>query len=80
MIGKLAKVIRFATTLAVEGNSGCTRESAAFTAHGVWNISTFQLKNRLTSADPRLVMERTSCKPGTLFTASSSGRVIVTII
>jgi hypothetical protein len=39
---------------------GCTRASAAFTYCSVWNMSTFQLKNRLTSADPRLVMDRTS--------------------
>ncbi len=80
MIGKLANVIRFATTLAVGGSSGCTRESAAFTYCSVWNISTFQSKNRSISAEPRLVIERTSCNPGTLFTASSKGRVIVTII
>ena len=35
---------------------------------------------RSTSADPRLVTERTFCKPGTLFTASSMGRVTVTSI
>src|SRR5207248_2363274 len=46
----------------------------------VWNISTFQSKNKSTSAEPRLVIERTCCRPGTLFTASSSGRVMVTII
>ena len=80
MMGKLAKVMRLATTVAVGGNSGCTREIAAFTYCSVWNMSTFQSKNRSISAEPRLVIERTSCNPGTLFTASSSGRVIVTII
>src|SRR5580693_7991897 len=64
MIGKLANVIRFATTLAVDGSSGCARESAAFTYCRVWNISTFQLKKRSISAEPRLVIDRTSCVPG----------------
>ncbi len=41
---------------------------------------TFQLKNRLTSAEPRLVMERTCSRPGTLFIASSTGRVTITCI
>ena len=43
-------------------------------------MSTFQLKDKSTSADPRLVIERTSSRPGTLLTASSSGRVMVTSI
>ena len=43
-------------------------------------MSTFQLKKRSISAEPRLVLDRTSSSPGTLLTASSSGRVIVTII
>src|SRR3984893_4982985 len=76
MIGKLAKVSRFAITVAVGGSSGCTREIAAFTYCNVWNISTFQSKNRSISAEPRLVIERTSSRPGTLFTPSSSRRVI----
>src|SRR5512135_2534989 len=80
MMGKLAKVMRCAMMVAVEGNSGCTREMAAFTYCKVWNMSTSQEKNRSISADPRLVMERTSCKLGTLFTDSSIGRVMVTII
>src|SRR5438093_12978975 len=80
MMGKLAKVIRLATTVAVGGISGCTREIAAFTYCNVWNMSTFQSKKRSISAEPRLVMERTCCNPGTLLTASSRGRVMVTII
>ncbi len=36
-------------------------------------MSTFQSKKRLTSAEPRLVMERTVSRPGTVFTASSMG-------
>src|SRR5205823_10368346 len=43
-------------------------------------MSTFQLKKRSISADPRLVVDLTSSSPGTLFTASSIGRVTVTII
>src|SRR5204862_7973347 len=80
MMGKLAKVIRLATTVAVGGISGCTREIAAFTYCNVWNMSTFQSKKRSISAEPRLVMERTCCNPGTLLTASSTGRVMVNII
>ena len=57
-----------------------TRETAASTSCSVSSMSTFQLKNRLISAEPRLVIERTSSRPGTLRTASSSGRVIVTSI
>src|SRR5271165_1778269 len=54
--------------------------SAASTSCSVVTMSTCQLKNRSTSADPRLVIERTCCSPGTVFTDSSIGRVIVTII
>src|SRR5207249_10023200 len=79
MMGKLAKVIRLATTVAVGGISGCTREIAAFTYCNVWNMSTFQSKKRSIPAEPRLLMERTCCNPGTLLTASSTGRVMVTI-
>ena len=43
-------------------------------------MSTFQLKNRFTSAEPRLVVERTDSSPGTLFMASSMGRVTMTSI
>ncbi len=43
-------------------------------------MSTPQVKKRLTSADPRLVVERTVTSPGTMFTASSMGLVIVTSI
>src|SRR5205814_7039528 len=80
MMGKLAKVIRLATTVAVGGISGCTREIAAFTYCRVWNMSTFQSKKRSISAEPRLVFDLTSCSPGTLLTASSIGRVTVTSI
>ena len=43
-------------------------------------MSTSQLKDKSTSADPRLVVERTSSRPGTLLTAFSMGRVMVTSI
>ena len=56
------------------------RDTAASTSCSVSSMSTFQLKNRLTSADPRLVTERTSSRPGTIRIASSMGRVIVTSI
>ena len=36
-------------------------------------MSTLQLKDKSTSADPRLVVERTSSRPGTLLTAFSRG-------
>src|SRR5882724_9380676 len=80
MIGKLAKVMRRVSMVAVEGSSGCTREIAAFTYWRVWNMSTLQLKKRSISAEPRLVVDLTPSSPGTLLTASSTGRVIVTII
>ena len=40
----------------------------------------FQLKNKLISADPRLVVDRTCSSAGTLFIASSTGRVTATCI
>src|SRR6185312_14023128 len=80
MMGKLAKVMRLATMVALGGSSDWTREMAELTYCRVWNISTFQSKNRSISAEPRLVFDLTSCSPGTLFTASSMGRVTVTII
>jgi len=43
-------------------------------------MSTLQLNERVTSAEPRLVMERTSSNPGTPLTACSMGRVMVTSI
>src|SRR5438874_6769503 len=64
MMGKLAKVMRWASIFADAGSSACTRESVAFTYRRVWNISTSQVKNRSISAEPRLVTEGTFCKPG----------------
>src|SRR5689334_24792705 len=51
-------------------------ETAASTSCSVSSMSTFQLKNRLISADPRLVTDRTFSRPGTVRTASSIGLVI----
>src|ERR1700730_60479 len=79
-MGKLANVRRWASTFALDGSSACVRDSAALTYCSVWNISTFQSKKRSISAEPRLVMDFTFSSPGTLLTASSRGRVIVTII
>src|SRR6266404_4073146 len=56
------------------------RAMAELTCWSVWTMSTFQLKNKSTSADPLLVTERTSSSPGTLLTAFSSCRVMVTSI
>ena len=41
-----------------------TRAIAALTYCSVWNMSTFQSKNRSISAEPRLVIDRTSLQPG----------------
>src|SRR6266478_2533831 len=54
-----AKVTADRLTFAVVGSSLCTRDIAAFTYCSVWNMSTFQSKNRSISAEPRLVIERT---------------------
>ena len=43
-------------------------------------MSTLQLKNKSISAEPRLVTDRTSSRPGTVLTISSIGRVIATSI
>ncbi len=64
----------------VGGNSCCTWASAESTNCSDWTISTFQLKNRSTSAEPRLVVERTEVSPGTELSAFSIGRVMVTSI
>src|SRR5260370_30138490 len=80
MIGNAAKVSRLVVTFAVDGSVDWIRANDAFTSPSVWNISTFQLKNRLTSAEPRLVTERTLSRPGTVLTASSMGRVTMTSI
>ena len=80
MIGKAANVSRFAVSLAVGGSVGCIRAMAAFTSSSVRYMSTFQLKNRSISAVPRLVTLHKWSRPGTVFTASSIGRVTVTSI
>src|ERR1700689_3014268 len=43
-------------------------------------MSMFQLKNRFTSPEPRLVVDLNCSRPGTLFMASSIGRVTMTCI
>ncbi len=79
-MGKLAKVSRWVWMVAVGGNCPRTDDRAASTSCSVVTMSTCQSKNRSISAEPRLVMERTCFSPGTPFTASSIGRVMVTII
>src|SRR5580658_273912 len=79
-MGKVAKVSRLVVMWAVDGNDCDTLARAASVNCRVRNISTFQSKKRLTSADPRLVLLRTVTNPGTLLTASSIGLVIVTCI
>ncbi len=79
-IGNAANVSRLAVTLAVEGSVGCTLASAALTRVNVWNMSTFHVKNRSISTDPRLVMDWMSSRPWTVFSTSSIGRVTVTSI
>jgi CTP-dependent riboflavin kinase len=79
-IGKVANVRRLVVIRAVEGSVCCTLLIALSTSCRVRNISTDQSKKRLTSAEPRLVVERTVVNPGTLLTASSMGFVIVTCI
>ncbi len=79
-MGKVAKVRRLVVILAVAGSVCWTLLRAASTSCRVRNMSTFQSKKRLTSAEPRLVVERTVSRPGTLLTASSMGLVMVTCI
>src|ERR1700745_945022 len=80
MIGNAANVRRLVVIVAVEGRVLWTRATAAFTYCSVWNMSTFQLKNRSISAEPRLVIDRMRSNPGTELTTSSIGRVTVTCI
>ena len=79
-MGKVAKVSRLAVILTVGGSSDWIFESAESVSCSVRNMSTFQSKKRLISAEPRLVVLRTVVRPGTLLTASSIGLVIVTCI
>ncbi len=80
MIGNTAKVKRCVSNLAVGGSEDCTRATTASTRCSVKIMSEPQARNRSTSAEPRLVIDRTLVNPGTLLTASSNGRVIVTSI
>ena len=63
-MGKVAKVSRLVVIVAVAGSVCSTLLSAASTSCSDWYISTFQSKKRLTSAEPRLVVERTVTRPG----------------
>ncbi len=49
----------------VGGNDWRTVEIAAFTSCSSVTMSTFQLKNKLTSAELRLVVDRTVSRLGT---------------
>jgi hypothetical protein len=80
MMGKLEKSSRFVRICAVGGSALWTRATAASTSWSVSSMLTRQLKNRFTSAEPRLVTERTFSRPGTVRTACSIGRVIATSI
>jgi hypothetical protein len=80
MIGNAANVSRSARSLAVGGSVPCTVASAALTRASVWNMSTLHEKNRLISAEPRLVVDCTRSRPWTVLSASSIGRVTVTSI
>ena len=75
----MAKVSRLVVMCAVGGSVCSTLERRIHQLQRV-NISTFQSKKRLTSAEPRLVVERTVSRPGTELTASSMGCVMVTSI
>ena len=79
-MGKVAKVRRLVVIFAVAGSVCCTLLRAESTSCRVRNMSMDQSKKRLTSAEPRLVVERTVVRPGTLLTASSMGLVMVTCI
>ena len=73
-------VTRLVVTLAVAGSVCSTLLSAASTSWSERTMSWFQSNSRSTSAEPRLVIERTETSPGTAFTASSMGLVMVTCI
>ena len=73
-------VSRLTLILAVAGSTVWARCISASTNCKVRYISTLQSKNRLISAEPRLVIEVTRWSPCTVFTASSMGRVTVTSI
>ena len=79
-MGNVAKVSRLVVMCTVDGRFCCTVASAASTSCSVVTMFTFQSKKRLTSAVPRLVVERTVSSPGTELTAFSIGCVIVTSI
>src|SRR5260370_24173039 len=80
MMGNAGNVKGCLCIFTVGGSVGCNRSTTESTRCSVKIMSEPQLKNKSTWADPLLVVDRTLCKPGTLLTASSSGRVMVTSI
>src|SRR5437016_12103277 len=80
IIGKAEKVMRQTVVVAVVGRVARICDNRLWTCSSEVCMSTDQLKNTFTSADPRLVAERTLVTPGMSFIASSMGRVIVAII
>src|SRR5437763_7223687 len=80
IIGKAEKVMRQTVVVAVVGKLARICDSRLWTCSSEVCISTDELKNTFTSADPRLVAERTLVTPGISFIASSMGRVIVAVI
>src|SRR6185437_12535986 len=62
-IGKLENLRRCTSIFTLGGRDDCARDIAALTRCNVLNMSIFQSKKRSTSALPRLVMERTLCRP-----------------
>ena len=63
-MGKLAKSAGASRSAPSAADVLWTRASAASTRCSVSTMSTFQSKNRSISAEPRLVTERTSSRPG----------------
>ena len=75
MIGKTVASMRRTLSCVPEGSCGKICEMAELTCKVSLAISNPQLKLMEISAEPRLVVERTSVTPGTRRTASSTGRV-----
>jgi len=80
MIGNAENVRRCTAVSAVAGSVARICERRLNTYSSAWIMSVRQVKNTLTSAEPRPVEERMFTAPGMSFMASSTGRVIVAII
>src|SRR5437773_11802442 len=77
----MAKVSRSMLRIwAVGGSDEANCERRAWTNCSDWMMSTFQLKKRLISEEPREVLDLIVWMPGTPFIASSMGRVTETRI